>query len=75
MHYGPSCVSTCRSAHRIQDYEDHRNVMCSANTVLNYLSDRAGLAKHAVASNHDGNTPGQLRAAGYLVCPVEMSET
>ena len=41
-------------------------------TVLDYLSDRVGLANHAVANNHDGNAPAQLCATGYLVCSVEM---
>ena len=73
MHYGPPCVGKhvyfCAPYSRLRRSP---HVICSVNMVLNYLLDRVGLANHAVANNHDGNTPGQLCATGYLVCSVEM---
>ena len=73
-HDGPSYFRNGSFCTPYSNLRSSPHVICFANTVLGYLSDR-DLANHAVADKHDGNAPGLLRATSYLVCAVEVPDT
>ena len=73
-HYGPPYFKHGSFCTPYSKSRSSPHVICFANTVLGYLTDRSDLANHAVADNHEGNAPGQLRATSYLVCSVEVPD-